>query len=73
MIMMETAILIVLVWFTDSQSFSISINYPFLITNQSEISYMQADLTGNFFIQFGNGTVQKYNPTLTSSQIISYP
>lgn len=56
-----------------SNNYSISLNYPFLIANQSFISYMNTDFNGNYIIQLGNGTVVKYSPTLTTYQIVAYP
>lgn len=70
---MTLIILSTLSWLTMSQNYSISLNDPFLISSQSNISYISNDLSGNYFIQFVNGTVAKYNPTLTTSQVIAYP
>lgn len=35
-----------------SQNYSISLNFPFQITNKSSIAYMRSDFGGYFFIQF---------------------
>lgn len=65
-------VVFILALFTPSLNYSISLNFPFIISNQSNIAYMQSD-NQNYFIQFVNGTVIKYNPTLTTSQVIVYP
>lgn len=54
-------------------SYAVSISYPFLVSNQSVIDYIQCDSQGNYFIQFANGTVVKYDPTFTSVSTINYP
>lgn len=66
-------LLIILNWFTLTYNYQISLNDPFLISRLTNIAYMNGDFEGNYFLQMENGTVIKYNPTFTVSQIIAYP
>lgn len=65
-------IIVIINLITLSLNYSISLKYPFQLSNQSKITYIHSDLSGNYFVQLTNRTVVKYNPTLTFTQIIPY-
>lgn len=56
-----------------SQSFTASLSYPFLLTNVTFIDYITPDYFGNYLVQFGNGTLVKFNSTFTSASIMNLP
>lgn len=62
-----------LIHLIQSLGYSVSLDYPFLLTNQNlNIVYVNLDFNNNIYSVFSDGSVRKYLPDLSSYINLAY-